>query len=52
MDVRMPGTDGASAIRELAKRGCPSRLLVLTTYDTDRDVVPALEAGARPRCSV
>jgi DNA-binding NarL/FixJ family response regulator len=46
MDLRMPGTDGASAIRELAKRGSPSRILVLTTYDSDSDVVPAIEAGA------
>ena len=27
-------------------RGLPARVLVLTTYDTDSDVVPALEAGA------
>jgi DNA-binding NarL/FixJ family response regulator len=46
MDLRMPGTDGASAIRELAARGIPARVLVLTTFDSDADVVPALEAGA------
>ncbi|WP_128382307.1 response regulator [Streptomyces cavernae] len=46
MDLRMPGTDGVAAIRELAKRGVPSRVLVLTTYDTDSDVLPAIEAGA------
>lgn len=46
MDLRMPGTDGVTAIRELAKRGVPSRILVLTTYDTDSDVLPAIEAGA------
>jgi DNA-binding NarL/FixJ family response regulator len=46
MDLRMPGTDGAAAIRELAKRGVPSRVLVLTTYDTDSHVLPAIEAGA------
>lgn len=45
MDLRMPGTDGPTAIRELVKRGIPSRVLVLTTYDTDSDVIPALEAG-------
>jgi DNA-binding NarL/FixJ family response regulator len=45
MDLRMPGGDGAAAIRELARRGIPSRVLVLTTYDTDGDVVPAIEAG-------
>jgi len=46
MDLRMPGLGGAAAIRELGERGLPARVLVLTTYDTDSDVVPALEAGA------
>lgn len=46
MDLRMPGTDGVTAIRELAKRGVSARVLVLTTYDTDSDVLPAIEAGA------
>jgi len=46
MDLRMPGTDGVTAIRELAKRGVPSRVLVLTTYDTDSHVLTAIEAGA------
>lgn len=46
MDLRMPGTDGITAIRELSRRGVPSRVLVLTTYDTDGDVLPAIEAGA------
>lgn len=46
MDLRMPGTDGVTAIAELARLGLPSRVLVLTTYDTDAYVVPAIEAGA------
>ena len=46
MDLRMPRLGGAAAIRALAERGPPAKVLVLTTYDTDRDVVPALEAGA------
>ncbi|BCJ67344.1 response regulator [Polymorphospora rubra] len=46
MDLRMPGTDGVTAIRELTKRGVPARVLVLTTYDTDSDVLPAIQAGA------
>jgi len=46
MDLRMPGVDGATAIRRLGELGNPARVLVLTTYDSDTDVVPALEAGA------
>ena len=46
MDLRMPGVDGATAIRQLAALSIPSRVLVLTTYDSDNDVVPAIEAGA------
>ncbi|MBE8516428.1 response regulator transcription factor [Amycolatopsis sp. H6(2020)] len=46
MDLRMPGTGGVAAITELARLGNPARVLVLTTYDTDSDVLPAVEAGA------
>jgi DNA-binding NarL/FixJ family response regulator len=46
MDLRMPGMDGVTAIKELVRIGVTARVLVLTTYDTDRDVLPAIEAGA------
>jgi DNA-binding NarL/FixJ family response regulator len=46
MDLRMPGVDGLTAITELARQGIPTRVLVLTTYDTDSHVLPAIEAGA------
>jgi DNA-binding NarL/FixJ family response regulator len=46
MDVRMPVMDGIQATRELTRSGCPSRVLVLTTYDLDRYVYDALGAGA------
>jgi DNA-binding NarL/FixJ family response regulator len=46
MDLRMPHLGGAAAIRSLAEQGSRVKVLVLTTYDTDSDVVPALEAGA------
>jgi DNA-binding NarL/FixJ family response regulator len=46
MDLRMPGMDGLSAIIELARRGVAARVLVLTTYDTDSHVLPAIDAGA------
>jgi DNA-binding NarL/FixJ family response regulator len=46
MDLRMPGTGGVEAITRLRELGNPARVLVLTTFDTDRDVLPAIEAGA------
>ncbi|MDT0321215.1 response regulator transcription factor [Streptomyces millisiae] len=46
MDLRMPGGGGVAAIAELSGRGARARVLVLTTYDTDSDTLPAIEAGA------
>ncbi|MFC0545631.1 response regulator [Kutzneria chonburiensis] len=46
MDLRMPGMDGVAAIRKLATLAIRAKVLVLTTYDTDSDVLPAIEAGA------
>jgi len=46
MDLNMPKTGGLAAIKKLAERGCSSRILVLTTYETDHDVLPAIKAGA------
>ena len=46
MDLRMPRVDGATAITRMAERGVTAKVLVLTTYETDRDVLPAIKAGA------
>ncbi|MER7170598.1 response regulator transcription factor [Streptomyces mesophilus] len=46
MDLRMPGGGGVAAIAELARTGARAKVLVLTTYDTDSDTLPAIEAGA------
>jgi DNA-binding NarL/FixJ family response regulator len=46
MDLRMPGMDGVAAIRKMGELGLGARVLVLTTYDNDSDVLPAIEAGA------
>ncbi len=46
MDLRMPGGDGVSAITEITKKKDAPYILVLTTFDSDRDIVRAIEAGA------
>lgn len=46
MDLRMPRGGGAAAIADLTARKVRSRVLVLTTYDSDADIFPAIEAGA------
>ncbi len=45
MDVRMPGTDGIEATRQLVGEASP-RVLILTTFDLDEYVFDALRAGA------
>jgi two-component system NarL family response regulator len=47
VDLRMPVKDGVAVIRELRAEFRNSRLLVLTTYDSEDDVSRALQAGAR-----
>jgi DNA-binding NarL/FixJ family response regulator len=46
MDLHMPGMDGLSAIKAIRARGLPAHIIVLTTYDNDHDILPAIEAGA------
>ncbi|MGW4557815.1 response regulator [Streptomyces sp. NPDC004365] len=46
MDLRMPGGGGVEAIATLTRSGARAKILVLTTYDTDSDTLPAIEAGA------
>ncbi|MRG59520.1 response regulator [Agromyces sp. CFH 90414] len=45
MDLRMPVLGGAAATERIVAAG-GTRVLVLTTYDTDDDLLPAIEAGA------
>lgn len=48
MDLQMaPGLDGVSAIRAMREAGVDLPVLVLTTYETDADIVAAMSAGAQ-----
>jgi len=46
MDLRMPEMDGVEAIGKIKEKYPNINILVLTTYDTDADIVRAVEAGA------
>ncbi|MGH2657988.1 MAG: response regulator [Actinomycetota bacterium] len=46
MDLRMPELDGVSATARILERPHAPRILVLTTYDTDADILRALDVGA------
>ena len=46
MDLRMPVLDGVATTRRLAVEHPDVRVLVLTTFDGDDEVFPALRAGA------
>lgn len=46
MDLRMPEMDGVTALRQIKASNPQVQVLVLTTYDSDADILPAIEAGA------
>jgi DNA-binding NarL/FixJ family response regulator len=46
MDLRMPNGDGVSATEQIVASAQGVRVLVLTTYESDRDILRAIEAGA------
>jgi DNA-binding NarL/FixJ family response regulator len=46
MDLRMPRVDGITATARLRGRAQPPEVIVLTTFDTDENILHALRAGA------
>jgi DNA-binding NarL/FixJ family response regulator len=46
MDLRMPRVNGITATRRLRARPRPPEVIVLTTFDTDANILHALRAGA------
>lgn len=47
LDLRMPHVGGVEVMQQARARGLAARFLVLTTYDTDEYIGPALAAGAQ-----
>ncbi|NDJ53016.1 MAG: response regulator transcription factor [Chloroflexi bacterium] len=46
MDLQMPVLDGLAALEQILSTQPAARIIVLTTYDSDADVIPAIKAGA------
>ncbi|MGO1950422.1 MAG: response regulator [Mycobacteriaceae bacterium] len=46
MDLRMPVMDGVAATAALRESSPGTKVLILTTFDSEQDVLPAIEAGA------
>ncbi|MEU4688210.1 response regulator transcription factor [Actinoplanes sp. NPDC023714] len=46
MDLRMPDGDGVEATGRILAEAPGVRVMVLTTYESDRDILRAIEAGA------
>jgi DNA-binding NarL/FixJ family response regulator len=47
LDLRMPKMDGVSVLNEIRQRDQSARVIVLTTYDSDLDILRAVKAGAK-----
>jgi len=47
MDLQMPNLDGVGAIKQIMAAYPSACILVLTTYDSDADILRAIEAGAK-----
>ncbi|MFJ8541465.1 response regulator [Streptomyces sp. NPDC093586] len=46
LDLRMPVLDGVGATERIVAEHAGTRVLILTTYDTDAEIERAVEAGA------
>jgi DNA-binding NarL/FixJ family response regulator len=46
LDVRMPMLDGLQATRRITEEGLPTRVIIVTTFDTDDHVITAIDNGA------
>jgi two-component system, NarL family, response regulator len=47
LDLRMPGLDGLEVVAQIQSLRLPSKVIILTTFESERDVHLALKSGAR-----
>lgn len=47
LDLRMPVMDGVTATEEIRRLDPSARIIILTTYDTDNEILRAIRAGAK-----
>jgi DNA-binding NarL/FixJ family response regulator len=47
LDLRMPSLDGVGATEKIRQQDASARIIVLTTYDTDNEILRAIKAGAK-----
>ena len=47
LDLRMPNLDGAGVIERIRDQDAAARVIVLTTYDTDTEILRAVKAGTK-----
>ena len=47
LDLRMPKLDGVGAIEKIRRQNAAARVIVLTTYDTDTEILRAIKAGTK-----
>jgi len=47
LDLRMPRIDGLDVLKEVNKSRLPSKVIIMTTFDSEEDVQRAMKAGAR-----
>ena len=47
LDLRMPGMDGLDVIAQLSESKLPSKVIIMTTFDSEEDVQRSMKAGAR-----
>jgi DNA-binding NarL/FixJ family response regulator len=47
LDLRMPKLDGVGAIEGIRRQDASARIIVLTTYETDSEILRAIKAGMK-----